>query len=99
MTRLFFYMDDNNPINVTQIRDQNVQKRQVLSWYRRPSVLIGIAISILSVVLLAYLVNVRDLIAHLEGADLRFVALGLVFVVIGCYLRAARWKAILGEDV
>ncbi len=76
-----------------------MQKRKALSSFRRPSVIIGIAISVLSIGLLGYLVDVRGLIAHLAEADLRFIALGLVLTIGTCYLRAARWKAILGKEV
>ncbi|HLY25824.1 MAG TPA: lysylphosphatidylglycerol synthase transmembrane domain-containing protein, partial [Aggregatilineales bacterium] len=76
-----------------------MEKRQVLLWFRRPSVIVGIAVSILSIALLGYLVNVRDLIAHLEAANVAFVVPGLVLAVLGAYLRALRWRAMFGNDV
>ncbi len=76
-----------------------VQKRRVLLLFRRPSVIVGIAVSILSIALLGYLVDLRGLIAHLEGANLGFIGLGLALVGIGSYLRALRWQAMFGKDV
>jgi uncharacterized protein (TIRG00374 family) len=60
---------------------------------------VGIGVSILSIALLGYIVDVRDLLAHLAGANLSFIGLGMVLVVIGAYLRALRWQAMFGKSV
>lgn len=69
------------------------------SWYRSPSFWIGLIISIVSLVLLSFLVNVPDLIQKLEQTDLRFVLLGIPVSVGPVYIRVFRWQALLGRDI
>jgi glycosyltransferase 2 family protein len=68
-------------------------------WYQRPAFWIGVAASLLCITLLAYYINLPDLTVRLRSADLRFVALGTLFIGAAVYMRAMRWQTILGTNV
>jgi uncharacterized protein (TIRG00374 family) len=69
------------------------------TWYQRPAFWLGVLASVLCLTILAYFINLPDLLSRLSGADFRFILIGTVLICLAVYLRAMRWQAILGTHV
>lgn len=72
---------------------------QPTSWFRRPSVWIGLILSLISLIALFSLIDFPGLVERLRQADLWAIVVGFAAICMTPFLRGLRWRAVLGPRV